>query len=274
MNIDLQAFPCPAVPPPPSVAQNRTRTPARRSGGPFARPWLGLAALLLWASGAVAGDLVIAVDTGTEMPFARIEHGQLLDGMHKDVGDELARRLGRTPVYRVLPRKRISAALVNGEADVLCLYESAWVPGPFDWTRPFFPHQDVIVTDARWPRPQRLAELAGQPIATVFGYQHPALVAELGAGFVREDGPSAETNLRKMAAGRVRHAIISAAYLAYVGQQGKLPLAVHEPMPLSGGKAQCAVSRRGQVPLAEVDHAVALMVRDHVVEQIRQRYRK
>ena len=52
---------------------------------------------------AAAADLVILVDTATEMPMARFDHYRLVEGVHKDVGEALAKALGRTPKFLALP---------------------------------------------------------------------------------------------------------------------------------------------------------------------------
>ena len=68
---------------------------------------------LLIAPAARAADLVILVDTATEMPMARFERYRLVAGIHRDIGLELARRMHRTPKFMSLPRKRIVKALVD-----------------------------------------------------------------------------------------------------------------------------------------------------------------
>jgi len=235
---------------------------------------LALAAAVWTAAGCVqAGELVLTVDTGTEMPFAKIEDGKLTGGLHKDLGEALARALGRTPVFLVLPRKRIEHALETGDADVLCMYIPAWVPGPYDWSRPFFPHSEVVIADRRAARPKRVRDLAGQRIGTVLGYRYPEFEA-MGSDFVREDTLSAESNLRKLAAGRIQYAITSSVFLDYRLKQGDLPLALHEPLLVKFFRAQCAVSRRGRVRLPELDRAVAQIVKDNTLAQILQRYKK
>jgi hypothetical protein len=56
-----------------------------------------LCCALLFPLSLQAGELVILVDTATEMPMARFEQYRLVDGMHKDVGVALARAMGHAP---------------------------------------------------------------------------------------------------------------------------------------------------------------------------------
>ena len=237
----------------------------RRAGG--ALVWAALAS----GAQAAASQLVVLVDTGTEMPMAGFRDGQLVEGIHKDLGIALAQKLGRTAVFRPLPRKRIAMALEAGQADLICMYLPPWLPGKFQWSQGFFPVKEVLVTDTSVPQPRRLADLAGQPVATVLGYQHPELERAIGAAFVRDDGPSSYSNLRKMSVGRLHHAITQQSTLDYyLRTGGRLPL--YPPLVIKSYLAQCAVGERGSVGVAELNKAIGLLVRDGGVEKIRIKY--
>ncbi len=81
------------------------------------------------------------VETSALMPHARIEGDRVIEGLNLDIGQALARRMGRELVARPTPRKRLSEALQRGEGDLLCDYQSDWLPGAFAWSRPFLPDQ-------------------------------------------------------------------------------------------------------------------------------------
>jgi polar amino acid transport system substrate-binding protein len=228
---------------------------------------------LLLSLAANAGDLVILVDTGTEMPMARFERWHLVDGIHRDIGVTLARHMKRTPKFMALPRKRIVKALEDGAADVLCSYVPEWLDGSFHWTQPFIPIAEVLITDRSVERPHDLSELAGKPIGTVLGYSHPEVVAVLGDAFVRSDGPTTEANFRKVAAGRVKYALTGKSFLDWRIKQGDVPLTLHPPMIIKTYMGQCAVSPKGRAKLADVDRAVGEMIRDGSINAIVARYR-
>lgn len=229
--------------------------------------------MLVLALTAGAGDLVILVDTGTEMPMARFEKWQLVDGIHRDIGLELARRMNRTPKFMALPRKRIVKALEEGAADVLCSYVPEWLDGSFYWSQPFIPIVEVLITDRSVERPRDIKELAGKPIGTVLGYSHPELVEILGDGFVRSDGPTTEANLRKVAAGRVKYAVTGKSFLDWRLKQGDPRLTLHPPMVVKSYMGQCAVSPKGRARLADVDRAIGAMLKDGSVNAIVARYK-
>jgi ABC-type amino acid transport substrate-binding protein len=222
---------------------------------------------------AAAADLVILVDTATEMPMARFDRYRLVDGIHRDVGLALAHHLQRTPRFMSLPRKRIVRALTDGSADILCSYVPEWLDGAFLWTQPFIPIAEVLIADRRAPRPQSVAELAGKPIGTVLGYVHPERHELLGEGFVRADGPTTESNLRKLAAGRIQYALTGKSFLDWRLKTGDLKLDLHPPLVVRNYMGQCAVSPKGRVTLAEVDHAVGQMIREGAVSAILAKYK-
>lgn len=219
-----------------------------------------------------AAELVVLVDTATEMPMARFEQYRLVDGIHKDVGEALAHAMGRQPRFVTRPRKRIGEALRTGSADVLCGYVPEWLDGGLAWSQPFFPMVEVVITDRAASRPHAVADLAGQPVGTVFGYAYPDLQRALGRGFLRADGPSTELNLRKLAAGRLHHVVTMKSFIDYHVKLDDPVLVLHPPLVVTTYATRCAVSPTGRVSAAEVNRAVARMVRDGVVGRIVARY--
>ncbi len=229
--------------------------------------------LLFLLSPALAGDLVILVDTATEMPMARFKSYRLVDGIHRDIGLALASHMKRTPKFMSLPRKRIVRALEKGDADVLCSYVPEWLDGSFHWTQPFIPIVQVLIADRSVERPDTILDLAGKPIGTVLGYAHPEMLDLLGDGFIRADGPSTEANFRKVAAGRIKYALTGKTFLEWRMKQGDLPLSLHPPLVVTSYMGQCAVSPKGRAKVAEVDRAIGQMIKDGTVNAIVARYR-
>ncbi|HYD81581.1 MAG TPA: transporter substrate-binding domain-containing protein [Paucimonas sp.] len=230
-------------------------------------------ATLLLSLAAQARDLIVLVDTGTEMPMARFEQGQLVGGIHKDIGDALAAKTNRSARFLALPRKRIANALETGGADILCSYVPEWLDGRFDWSKPFIPIAEVLIADRGAKRPASLADVAGQPVGTVLGYVHPELEEVLGKRLVREDAPTAEVNLRKLAAGRIKYALTSQTLLEYRLKLGDPPLSLHPPLMVKTYMGQCAVSRKGRVSLAEIDKSIESIIKDGTLTRIMRRYR-
>lgn len=237
--------------------------------------------VILWmgASGAAAvvaavpPPLVMVVDTSAVMPEARSEGEQVLDGLHRDLGQAFARRLGRPVQMKAVPRKRIAQELEAGRADLVCDYQAAWLPGPFRWSRAFIPDQTVLVTPASRPPPEKLASLAGQPVGTVLGYAYPEVAEALGPGFVRDDAPDAIANLRKLALGRVGHALTGRRLLDYRRHIDSFPLALHAPLVVAEVLGQCALSARSDVSLATLNAAIQGLVAEGELARILAHYR-
>lgn len=230
---------------------------------PFALLAIGLAR---------AESLVVVVDTGTEMPMADIRNAHLVGGMHKDVAEALAQKMGRKLELVALPRKRIELALESGRADMICLYTPEWLPGSHHWTQPFFPHAELILAAQSAAQPHSIASLAGRPIGTVLGFHYPELQQTLGASFVREDGPSNQANMRKLAAGRMQYVATSKIFYDYQLKQGE-KIRVHPPLLVKQYLTRCAVSHKGRVSLAEADAAITQLLREGTVNKILNTYR-
>jgi polar amino acid transport system substrate-binding protein len=222
---------------------------------------------------AQAADVTFLVSSGTEMPMARFQNWRIVGGFQYDIGQALAKAMGREARFQVLPRQRMAGALEKGTADVVCNYLPEWLWGDFGWSQPFMPTVEVLLTSSAAERPRKLADVSGQPIGTLLGYKYPELERVLGAGFIREDGPTTEATLRKLAVGRMRHIVTSGYTYSYRMKQGDLPLAVHAPLQVKRYMTQCAVSPKGRVTLAEVDAGIARMVRAGAVAEIVARYR-
>ncbi len=223
---------------------------------------------------AAAAPLVVLVDSSVQMPQALIRDGQVVDGLQHDIAIELGQRLGRPVRFRVVPRRRVGPLMLAGEdADLICTYLPAWLPGPLQWSRPFLDDGELLVTAKRHPAPMRLAELAGQRIGTIAGFEYNEVAAALGAAFLRDDGPNLESLLRKLALGRVDHALVGRASFEYLLRRGEVPLALHPPLVVAHWRTACALSPHALVALADLDAALMAMQADGSLARIADKYR-
>lgn len=240
------------------------------------RRWLGglLGLLLCPLAGAEPQrPLVMLIETSALMPQARIEGDRVVEGLHLDLGQALGRRLGREVQARPVPRKRLAEALQRGEGDLLCDYQSDWLPGAFAWSKPFIPDQALLVTAATAPPLPSLTALAGQPVGTVRGYVYPEMADALRAGFVRDDAPDAVVNLQKLELGRVKHALTGRRVLEYQQRIGRFHLALHPPLVVSEVLAQCALSPSSPVGLVALNAAIQGLVADGELNRLFAKYR-
>ena len=232
-----------------------------------------LIALLSFSRLSNAESLRILVVDKYEMPWAEINNNQLQGGMLFDLGNAIAQQLGRTAVYIPLPRKRIASVLEAGQADLVCNQNPVWLSGPFDWTKNFIPHVDVLISNQQQPRPYQLSDLANVRIGTTLGFRYLELEEALGEGFIRDDSLTARTNLLKLQAGHVHHIIIDRHVLQYQQQQYRLQSQIHPYLLISKRFAGCAVSRQGQIPIAALNKAIAQLEKKATLKGIFEHYR-
>lgn len=219
-----------------------------------------------------AGQLVVLVTTSVDMPMANIRDGKLRGGVHLDLARALAGKLNRELAIEVLPRKRLAMALETGRADVLCTYQPEWLEGRHDWTQPFFPQSDLLVSSLSARRPLSPADVRGQPVGTVLGFAYPEMDQALGSGFIREETTSSLSNLRKLKLGRIQHIIIDKAFYDYQVRLGEA-VDAHPPLVVNHQLTRCAVSKRSRVPLAQIEAAIAELVREGAINKILSNYR-
>jgi ABC-type amino acid transport substrate-binding protein len=208
------------------------------------------------------------------MPQALVQDGQVLDGLQFHLAQELGQRLSRAIHFRPAPRRRIAQLLADGrQADFICNYLPGWLPGPLHWTRPYLDDADLLVTAARRPAPTQLRDVAGQRIGTVAGFFYPEAEAQLGAGFVRDDATNLIASLRKLASGRMDHALVGRLTFEYWQRRGDIPLDVHPPLVIARLRTACALSPHSSLPLAQLDAAIGALQADGSLARIVERSR-
>jgi ABC-type amino acid transport substrate-binding protein len=236
-----------------------------------------LAALfLLLASSPTAfagkGELVFIAATNHNMPLSRFQNGELADGLLKDLGDSIARRMGLQARYVSVPAKRVSDYLASGRADGVCYVLPRWLPGPFNWSQPLIPDSGVLVSRVEAPPVRALSDIANKPVGTVLGYSYSMIDAALGRAFVREDAPSMELNISKIQYGRMQYAIMgrmTAEYLMRTDPAHKMRI----DFEFDPFKAQCAFSPKSAIPFGDIQHAIGSLLSDGSVDRLMRRYR-
>lgn len=233
---------------------------------------LSVLMLALGAAAAAPPELVMLAPLNHTMPFAQYHEGELTGGIMKDIGEELARRLGYKARFLTIPSKRSAISLTHGEADGLCFVMPGWIDGKFNWTRPVIPAAGVIAANASAPVIKSVEALAGERVGTVLGYRYPEVDAALGDQLLRDDAPTVRHSLNKLVAGRSRYAIADQMTVEYHNKQfPAAPLRID--YTYLRFKAGCAFSLTSKVRFADVDRIVAGMGEDGTIEGILGRYR-
>lgn len=211
--------------------------------------------------------------TNNTLPIAEFDaHERLVGGIAKELGELIAAGLDRPVSFVPLPSKRVSAALLAGEADAVCFVLPEWLQGDFRWTRGLIPDASLVAAHADAPALKSLDQLTGQPIGTVLGYSYPRVEQALGKGLKRADVPSMAANLRRLAAGRVRYALVEKTSLQFfLHEQPDAPVRI--AWVIDRFDARCAFSAHSGVPFAEVAQVLDRLVSDGSVERLLARYR-
>lgn len=232
---------------------------------------LTLCAFAHGAAIAETQDIVFIAPTNHTMPMAQFRDGMLVDGVLKNLGDLIARRMERRAVYISVPSKRVSEVLSAGGADALCYVVPVWIDGRYNWTKPFINSTAIVAARKDAPVLKSVSDLAGKPIGTVIGYRYPELERLLGPRFVREDAPTTELNFRKLVVGRMQYATIDQIAFEYRMRQ-EPSLALRKDVAYATVMTQCAFSLHSKIPFAQAEHAIDALVQDGSVAAVLNQY--
>lgn len=234
------------------------------------------ASLFLFASCACAAaaeaEIVFIAPTNHAMPWAQFKDNKLTAGLLKDLGEAIAQRLGRQAKFISIPSNRVRGVLLEGGADALCYVRPEWIDGIYNWSASFIQDGALVVARPAAAPIHSLADLTGRPVGTVVGYRYPELDNALGTGFIREDAPSMENNLRKLIAGRMEYAILEKMVFEYQLRMDK-SIKLRADLLYVSFDAQCAFSRSSPIPFAEVERVINSLIKDGSVAEIFSHYR-
>lgn len=231
-----------------------------------------LLCLPLATASAAQGELRMLAPLNHAMPLARFHDHKLAGGILKDLGDAIARRIGRRAVYVSVAVDQVGPALAHGKADGLCYVRPFWIDGAFDWSRPLIADAELVASTHEAPVIASLLDLRDRPVGTVAGYRYPRVEQVLGLRFQRRDSATMDENLQAMTSGAARHTVLNRATLLYQLKHNK-SLKLRADLVLASFTAQCAFSKRGKVAFADVDRAINALIDDGSVEAILARYR-
>jgi ABC-type amino acid transport substrate-binding protein len=227
---------------------------------------------LCLAAQARAADLVMVAPTDQAMPIVRFQDGHLTGGIIKDLGDAIAQRMGRRPVYLNVDVPGVQPTLGSGRADAMCYVMPFWIDGDYLWSSPLIPDAEMVVARPAAATIRSLKDLRDKQVGTVAGYRYPRVEQVLGKRFARADAENIEKNLQQLASGKVDYTIIGENTLAYL-QRIHPGQAMRVDLVFSTYKAQCALSRKSSVSAEEFNRAIDALLEDGSVSQILARYR-
>jgi len=222
-----------------------------------------------------ADELVFGVSTGSAMPMTEFSKGELAGGLLRDFGDALARELRYQARYVSLPRKRVEAALADGQVDLLCDLRPEWLDGrSWLWSDTVFINEQIIVSRRDTAPLAALPALAGERIGTILGYRYPRMEKVFGPRFVRDDAASDDVNLSKLLNHRFSYLITNSLYFDYQltthPQRAGLAPAYLKVMTFD---TYCVLPPHGKLDLPRLNQAIAALRRRGDIDRMRDRYR-
>jgi polar amino acid transport system substrate-binding protein len=231
--------------------------------------------LFALAATARAQTLVFAVSTGSAMPMTEFRNEQLSGGLLKDFGDALARELGMTPRYLLLPRKRVESALQAGTADLLCDLRPEWLDRKdWAWTGTVFSNNMIVAGRSDTVPLPRIAALAGQRVGTILGYRYPELESQLGKQLLRDDAASDDLTTAKLLNRRFDYAVSNSLYYDYQRKVHPAGSQLHKAvLIITAFDTYCALAPRAKVDVAKVNRAIVALRRRGDMQHIYERYR-
>ena len=233
---------------------------------------VALLAAAFTARASPSTDFVMVAPLNQSMPLAQFDKGKLSGGILRDMGLALSRRLGRTAQFLTVPVDGTAAALTEGKADGLCFVLPHWIDGDFNWSVPFMDDAEMVVSRKGAPPIRSLAALRDLPVGSVKAYRYPRVEQVLGGQFVRRDSLTTEENIRKLADGKVEHALLSKSAVDYYHYSNRAaPL--RPDLTIAAFQAQCAFSKKSDVAFADIDRVFNMMLKDGTIERIIARYR-
>jgi polar amino acid transport system substrate-binding protein len=231
-------------------------------------------ALALLPAMALAGadDFVMIAPLNQAMPLARYDNGKLSGGILKDMGEALARRLGRKAEFLSVAGDSTAAALSDGRADGLCFVLPRWIDGDFNWTATFMTDAEMVVSREGAAPVRSLSDLRNRRVGTVKAYRYPRIEKVLGSRFQRLDAATTEITMRKLLDGEFEHALLTRTAVEFHNLSDKQhPL--RPDLTIAVFDAQCAFSKRSETAFSAVDRVFNNMLKDGTVERILARYR-
>ncbi|KQV55598.1 hypothetical protein ASC95_29080 [Pelomonas sp. Root1217] len=210
--------------------------------------------------------------TNQSMPMLRMADKRAAEGLLKDLGEVLAQRLGLNPVFLPFPSKRAAPAVATGAADLLCYAKPEWLEADLLWTQPFLSGTGIIAAGPNAPPVSQLQDLRDEPLGTVLGYRYPVIDQALTRPIPREDVADAETNLRRLALGRIRYAVTDRDALAYYLKRHPTP-SLREVIEVEHYQLGCALSPAKAGLLQPLNRAIDRMRADGTLDKLLNRYR-
>jgi polar amino acid transport system substrate-binding protein len=240
---------------------------------------LVLSALALLAGPAWASPppLRFSIIESWVMPLMKVENGEPKAGILLDLMNSLARQVGSPAEYYILPRKRVQAAMENGQIDIRCYAAQSWLPnqsGDYIWSIPLIRQRDVLVARGDDGQAIDLATLSNEKVGTILGFTYPVLDARFASGALqRDDARNQEQVLKKLLAGRYRYAASNDLTVNWLNHQLPADQQMREVATIQDMNLGCYVRNDPDVPVQRILRTLLRMKMSGEVDQLVRQYK-
>jgi ABC-type amino acid transport substrate-binding protein len=209
-------------------------------------------------------------------PFLLLESEHPLvvkGGLFFDIGLEVGKSIKRPVTFVLLPRGRLDARLAEGQIVLVCYNNEVWAgeyAKQYDWSMPIFRQSNYIVglkgSKADPPVPS-LAELKGKRVGTTLNFVYPTVTPYFEDGsIIREDAGSGTANVEKLIGMRVPYILLN--NLEYDYHKKLNPKIQRAPFEIDPVDVKCAVSKKSDLKIEEINAAIAEMKRTGRMQRI------
>lgn len=201
----------------------------------------------------------------------------MISGLSKDLGDALAKVIGRRPDYNVLSRNRVENSIEDGKVDIVCNANPKWYGNAnrLGWTREFYPQIERLISLKGEPDITSVDQLEGKRIGTILGYHYPSLDPMWKAKRASRVNDTRIDLLMRALQVKITDVAIDSelefAAWAKANPHEARALKMHA-MVFTSMPTMCAVSPKSTVSVKELDRGIEKMEKAGQIKEILKRY--
>lgn len=229
------------------------------------------------ATGPALAPILRAVVSETNpVPYAMFSsEGKLMGGISKSLIDHIGQQNQLPVLYLDVPRARVESWLLSNQADVGCFLSPDWVskPAALVWAGPLFYSSQLIVRRSDSKPVTQLSDLYHKRIGTIRGFVYPELEQAFTEKLmIRDDAHSLESNLTRLAQGRLDAVMTVDLSLGYVMTKRQFDVALSfDPLWTEPPAIYCAISGDSPVRMQLIE-SFGRLQQDGYLQQLLQQY--
>ncbi len=222
--------------------------------------------------------LRISYHAGNAPPYAMTINSELVNGVIRDIGEELGRILKVNIDFHFTSRARCEDEIAAGKSDLYIIYTPKWAKNKSKvlWSIPLFEENDIIVTHRRNPiQVNTKSDLYGKRLGTLYRYIYSDLTDDFKSGqIIRDDTNRLEQNFERLEKGMI-DAFIGSDLLVkyYIKKSGRYGDFIINKYIESTHQVQTILSSKSEISLEQLNSAYREMIKSGTIKKILEKYR-